>query len=105
MNLEMSKEVLEIKIYQTDIGYTMSIDEEVPLLPSGYDISFTSLNEILCFLFYEFSKDNIFTIVACEGDDSMEQIIEFEMDAKLNAKINNQEFTNNVLVFKPKEDK
>ena len=78
----MSKAV-EVKIFQTDFGYSLSLDGVVPRDKLGYEISFTSLNETLCYLFYDFGRTSAFKIVACEGDDTLEKIVDFEMDYEL----------------------
>ena len=47
---------LEIKIYQTDLGYSILINNVVPRDELGFEISFTSLNETLCYLFYDLGR-------------------------------------------------
>jgi len=114
----MSKAV-EVKIFQTDFGYSLSLDGAVPRDRLGYEISFTSLNETLCYLFYDFGRTSAFKIVACEGDDTLEKIIDFEMDHELEHEVvkdwsciptpdeikGKAKKTDNVLIFKPKDEK
>ena len=106
----MSKAV-EVKIFQTDFGYSLSLDGAVPRDRLGYEISFTSLND--------FGRTSAFKIVACEGDDTLEKIVDFEMDYELEHEVvkdwsciptpdeikNESKTTDNVLIFKPKDEK
>ncbi len=102
----MSKDGIQIKIFQTDLGYSITIDGVVPRDERGFEVNFTSLNETLCFIFYDLGREQSFTIIACQGDDSYDDIIDFQADAELEAKLNNSDtkYKNNVLTFKPKED-
>ena len=62
---------LEIKIYQTDLGYSILINNVVPRDELGFEISFTSLNETLCYLFYDLGRKQEINIVACEVDETL----------------------------------
>jgi hypothetical protein len=94
---------LEIKIYQTELGYSILIDNVVPRDELGFEICFTSLNETLCYLFYDLGRKQPFNIIACEGDDSLEKTIDFELDFDLDGQAEKPTYKDNVITFKPKD--
>ena len=61
------------------------------------------VNEKERICFYALGRKQPFNIIACEGDDSLEKTIDFELDFDLDGQAEKPTYKDNVITFKPKD--